>query len=414
MRWKISFILIAILTFKSIAEIDPSTGSFILENTDLKTNEALTALEIKRYYNHRIKGSGIFGKNWCSNLDERVAHKNSVIRITRCGQSTGLIFSKIADYFSTATGAEIVKVLPANSGFIRITSDRVYSYNENGQLAAIALKKSFAEPYVRLYFNKFDLISKIVHNNKYHYIFKTDPAEKLVVSITGPGDIKLVYTYNGNSRLVSATTVWNKTIRYNYDKLNRLSQYEVSGRNNLIEYDTENFVKSVTDAKGCNSKLKYKLSVANQRLETTIDSSCGQPVNYATNKSPVFFKNRKNISQVSRAPASISPLIADISFGWKKVIEAGHQWDYFEDKLGLITAVRHSELSTKKVQKLNLKYNQQRISEINLDDKGGIRFIYHKNVFANLLYLDRAQKSNETLGLYARFIAVAARNINVK
>lgn len=414
MRWKISFILIAILAFKGIAEIDPSTGSFTLEHTDLKTNEALTPLEIKRYYNHKIKSNGIFGKNWCSNLDERVTHKKAVILITKCGQPTGLIFSKVADYFATATGAEVVKELPAKSGYIRITTNRVYSYNEKGQLAAIAIKKSFAEPYVRIYFNKLGLISKIVHNDKYHYIFKYEPVEKSVVSITGPGGLNLVYTYIGNSYLASATSVWKKTIRYSYDKSNRLTQFGVAGSNNLVEYDAQNFVNTIKDAGGCVSKLQYKMSMASQHLETTIENSCGQGLNYATNKSPVFLKNRQKISQLSRVPASISPLIADVKIGWKNVMEAGHQWDYFENKTGLISEVRYSDLGTKKIQKLKLIYDQQRISEISLDDGGGIYFIYRNDVFADMLYLDRADKSNETLGLYARFISVVARNINVK
>ena len=414
MRIMLVFIFTGMLALSAIADIDPSTGSFILEHTDLKTNEALTSLEIKRYYNHKIKNGGIFGKNWCSNLDERLVHQNGVILITRCKQVTGQVFTKVTDYFSTASGAEVIKVLPKNSGYFRITSDRVYSYNENGQLAAIALKKSFAEPYMRLFFNKKGLISKIVHNDKYHYLFDFEPVEKIVKSITGPGNIKLSYAYNGNSYLVSATSAWNKTINYNYDDLNRLNSTGLGGKNSQVKYDAQNFVQSITDTGNCTSKLLYKLNLAGQRIETNIESSCGPAVSYATDKSPVFFKNRKNTSQGYRKPAALSSPLIDLKIGWKNVTDGGHSWDYFEDKLGLITEIRLRDSATKKIRKLKIKYEQQRVSEIRLDDQGGIKFIYNQSVFANMLYLDRAGKSNETLGLYARFIAAAARNMNVE
>lgn len=408
----ITLALITILTQPSFAEINPLTGEFTLTQIDLQTKEMLYPFKIARNYNHRSKGKGFFGNKWCSLLDETLQREQNTVLISLCEQNTQAVFGKTGTYFVNKDGTEIVKMLEKNKGFIRISQNYVYTYNKNGQLFSIAVKQNYEKPFLKIFHLENGLIEKIVYNSKYHYLFFYDLDKKVITRIRGPNNIDITYSYKENTILSSVTNAWNKKTSYIYDEKDRITSLKLPDeKESHIYYDSEqDMVTRIEDANGCISSASYRVNVQTTTILTQYGNSCKNTDTFTSEKSPIFYKNRKTAQQISKKPAKLNKNLLNTSRGWKKITSGKTRWDYYENEIGNVTQIKETDYTENKTRFLSVDYSNQKIVQIKLAGISAVSIKYFKTKPVGLAAekIDKTTSSYKALAVFSRFLLAKA------
>lgn len=374
------FFIILFVGVTSFAEINPISGELTFNTIDLVTKDALTPFKIQRQYNHKIKSFGIFGNNWCSQLEETVVRANAGLEIRKCGQTTASVFAKVEDGYANSTGTEVMKELPKNTGYMRIADEYIFGYNEQGLLSAIALKNQYEKPFIRIYYNKHGMIDRVVHSGKQQYFFTYAKTEKVVEKIEGPKKLRVLYSYDKNNNLTSVENAWGKKLTYGHDQQWRISTFTLpNGRKHTVTYDGKmDAVTKITDNNNCGHEFIYKMNVNNASLNTTVKDLCGKTSSeFSSASSPLFSKHRYDTNSLYRAPTAINnELLAD-NKGWKTIENKGVRWEYQENSLGYVNQIKKTNLTTKSKKTLTTKYVNERLVELELKGESKVSFKYN-------------------------------------
>ena len=378
MKNKIFFITLFV-GFSVFAEVNPISGELSFNTTDLITKEALTPFRIQREYNHKRKSFGIFGNNWCSQLEETVVRANAGLEIRKCGQVTSSVFAKVEDGYANSTGTEVMKELPNNAGYMRISDKYIFGYNDQGHLSLIALKSQYEKPFVRIYYNKYGMIDRVVHNGKQHYFFTYAKTEKVVEKIEGPKKIKVLYSYDKNNNLTSVENAWGKKLTYSHDNQWRITGFTLpDGSQHTVTYDAKlDAVSKLTDNNNCGREFTYKMNMNSALLNSTVKDICGQSTSeFSSASSPLFSKHRVEKDSLFRAPTAINENLLDATTGWKTINTKEARWEYQENSLGYVSEIKKTNLATKTKKTLTTKYINERLVELELKGESKVNFKY--------------------------------------
>lgn len=403
----LAFIFFGLTAF---AEVNPISGELTFDVIDILTKEAITPFKIQRMYNHKRKTYGIFGNNWCSQIEETVVRSNAGFEIRNCGQTTASVFIKVDGGYTNSDGSEIMQELPNNAGYMRVTDQFVYGYNDQGQLAVISLKSKVKEPIVRVYFNKFNMIDRIIHLGKKHYVFTFVKGEKVVEKIEGPQKIKATYKYDKNYNLITVENAWGKKLAYSYDAVGRINKFTLpEDKTQSVVYDDKlDAVKKIVDAKDCGLELNYNMNVKTAALITTVNDNCAKKnFEFASESSPLFQKHRFDVKSLFRAPTAIkSDLLADAKT-WKTILKDDIRWEYQENEFGYVSQVKRTNIHTKKQKVLSTKYENERLVELELKGEGKITFKYSGGTLSAI-----DAKNYAAFNLYTEFLLAKNGAIN--
>lgn len=373
------FLLILFFGAVAFAEVNPISGELILDTMDLVTKEAVTPFKIQRQYNHKIKSFGIFGNNWCSQLEETVVRTNTGLEIRKCGQVTSSVFAKVEDGYANSAGTEVMKELPNNAGYMRIAGTYIFGYNDQGLLSLIALKSQYEKPFIRIYYNKYGMIDRVVHHGKQHYFFTYAKTEKVVEKIEGPKKIRILYNYDKNNNLTAVENAWKKKLTYGHDDQWRINSFTLPDESKyVVTYDKKlDAVSKLADGKNCGREFTYKMNVNNALLNTTVKDICGKTTSeFNSTSSPLFSKNRFDKASLYRAPTGISEKLLSATDDWKKINTKDIRWEYQENNLGYVSQIKKIVLATKAEKNLTTKYVNERLVELELKGESKVNFKY--------------------------------------
>lgn len=383
--------------FAAIAEVNPISGELTFDTTDIITKEVLTPFKIERQYNHKRKSYGMFGNNWCSQIEETIVRANSGFEIRKCGQTTASIFSKAEGGYANNSGTEIIQELPNGSGFMRVGSENIVVYNEQGQLSLIARKNNPEKPFIRIYFNKFNMIDRVVHNGTDHYFFTFAKTEKVLEKLTGPKKIQVTYSYDKNNNLIGVENAWGKTLTYSYDDQGRVNAFTIpTGEKHKVTYDTKiDAVSKVTDTKNCGFDFSYQMDLNTATVKSVVKNICDKTTQeFGSASSPLFAKHRMDKEALFRTPASINSKLLKTSKGWQTITSKGLRWEYLEDNLGNVSQIKQTRLANKRKKTILTKYKNERLIEIELVGNGKVFFKYKNGKLDAMESADQKQKNS--------------------
>lgn len=370
------------------AEINPINGELSFNTIDIVTKEALTPFKIERQYHHKRKSFGIFGNNWCSQIEETLVRANQGFEIRKCGQTTPSVFSKVEGGYANSAGTEIIQELPNGAGHMRVGSENIIVYNEHGQLSLISRKNNPEKPFIHIYFNKHNMIDRVVHKGTDHYFFTFAKTENVVEKITGPKKIQVSYTYDKKNNLVNVVNAWGKTLTYEYDEKNRVSAFTIpTGEKHVVTYDAKlDVVKKVSDGKECGLDFSYDMDMNTATLKSTVKDICQKTTEeFISASSPLFSKHRMDKDALFRKPASInSNLLKTPAKGWQSITSNGVLWEYLEDNSGNISQIKQTRLFNKSKKTINTKYKNERLIELEMDGNSKVIFKYKNGKLDNI------------------------------
>jgi YD repeat-containing protein len=371
--------LILFVGFSAHAEVNPLSGELTFDTVDLVTKEAMTPFKIQRQYSHKRKSYGIFGNNWCSQLEETVVRANAGLEIRKCGQTTASVFAKVPGGYANSAGTEIIQELPNGTGYLRVGSEYVFGYNEQGQLSLISRKNNPEKPFIHMYFNKYGMIDRVVHKGTDHYFFTFAKTEKVLEKITGPKKLQVTYSYDKNNNLLSVQNAWGKNLAYGYDPQGRINSFSLpNGEQHSVTYDPKlDAVSKLADTKNCGYEFSYLMDLNTAALKSTVKDVCGKSTQeFVSTSSPLFSKHRMDKDSLFRAPASINENLLKMTNGWQSITSKGVKWEYLEDTSGNVTQIKQTRLLNKRKKTLNTKYKNERLIELELVGSSKVFFRY--------------------------------------
>ena len=391
------------------AEVNPLSGELTFDSIDIVTKEALTPFKIQRQYSHKRKSFGIFGNNWCSQLEETVVRANAGLEIRKCGQTTASVFAKVDGGYANSAGTEVMQELPKGSGYMRVTADYVFGYNEHGQLALISRKNNPEKPFIHIYFNKYNSIDRVVHNGKDHYFFTFAKTEKVLEKITGPKNLVSLYAYDNNNNLVTVRNAWGKKLTYAYDSQGRVSEFTLpSGEKHTVTYDIKlDVVSKLSDKQNCGYEFNYLMDLNSASLKSTVKDICGKSTQeYFSTSSPLFAKHRMDKDSLFRKPASINEKLQKSSGGWQTINSKGVKWEYLEDTAGNVTQIKQTRLLNKRKKTLNTKYQNERLIELELVGSSKVFFRYKNGKLEKMEVAEQGPKHKryDAFDLFTEFL----------
>ncbi|AZZ38121.1 hypothetical protein CIK05_15370 [Bdellovibrio sp. qaytius] len=391
------------------AEVNPISGELTFDTVDLVTKEALTPFKIERQYSHKRKSFGLFGNNWCSQLEESVVRGNVGLEIRKCGQTTASVFAKVDGGYANSAGTEIMQELPNGSGYMRVASENIFVYNEHGQLSLISRKNNPEKPFIHIYFNNSNMIDRVVHNGTDQYFFTFAKTEKLLEKITGPKKLKVLYTYDKNNNLLSVVNAWGKKLSYNYDKQGRVNAFTLpDGDNHSVTYDAKiDVVSKLTDNGNCGYEFAYLMDINTAELKSTVKDICAKTSQeFYSASSPLFSKHRMDKDALFRKPASINEKLLKVDKGWQSITAKGVKWEYLEDTAGNVSQIKKTGLLNKSKKTLNTKYQNERLVELELVGSSKVLFKYKNGKLDKMEVSEQGPKNRryDAFDLFTEFL----------
>lgn len=363
----------------AFAEVNPLSGELTFDTVDLITKEALTPFKIERQYSHKRKSYGIFGNNWCSQLEETIVRANAGLEIRKCGQTTPSVFAKVPGGYANSAGTEIIQELPKGAGYLRVAAEYIFGYNEQGNLSLISRKNNPEKPFIHIYFNKYGMIERLIHKGTDHYFFNFAKTEKVLESVIGPKKIKVLYSYDKNNNLLTVQNAWGKKLAYSYDSQGRVNSFSLpSGETHAVIYDSKlDVVTKLADSKNCGLEFNYLMDFNTAALKSTVKDICKKSTQeFVSSSSPLFSKHRMDKDSLFRAPAEINENLMKSANGWQSITSKGVKWEYLEDNSGNISQIKQTRLLNKRKKTLNTKYKNERLVELELVGSSKVFFKY--------------------------------------
>ncbi|WP_415063172.1 DUF6531 domain-containing protein [Bdellovibrio sp.] len=268
-------LLASMIVPPALAVVDTSSGSFIHSWVDYEGKGLDLNIKLERTYNSRSNSKGWFGFGWCSDLETAITVSENSIAVNHCGSGEEVVFQKTGTVFkSPKTHDGIFK--RSGSSYVRTFADGTTEmYSSSGKLSEIRKH----DDYIALKYNEQGMIKSLQDSGGRIVTTETDQ-NGFITSITAhlpqKGGQKqkekiAEYTYK-DANLVSATNSWGNTYTYSYDKEHNLTKAVWPGNNFAeIEYNSNDWVKSLKGTNICTEDYAYKVDGAKKPPRYTVD-----------------------------------------------------------------------------------------------------------------------------------------------
>jgi len=336
-----------------LAEVNLATGQYYHhEKVSLAKGVYLTLT-----YNSGNQFKGLWGKNWCSNLDQAINVKTK--KLIYCGQKKNSISVKNNK----------------NLYHYQLGSKK-YFFSKNGKL----MRACFSNKCFNLKFNTKIITMKQKENN-----IKLIRNNRGYVTFLNSGKYKYTFYYKNKvlNRLKQDRPFNLKKYFYESNKLVKLENSK--GQHLNIKYK-HNMVKSVIDSKGCVEKFNYT-RLTSKKIETHTENSCQNRKqafvydffsdykikrlkNIKNDDTFVFDKNQKLVKKTDFENT-------DVIFGKNKkinIIKKGNESAKVNyDRSSQVVSINYSE---NKKNNVNFEYENKKIKKIKTQSKFIAKFNY--------------------------------------
>ncbi len=256
----------------SVGGVNVTNGNLNLSANDVNLAARGLPLKINRSYNSQSVETGVLGKGWQFDFEQRLIFEGNNIRwISPDGQQ----FTYIGDGNGNFTPPANTKVTLTKSdpllGSVTYTikdkNNLKVVFDDDGHLKEVADR----------------------NGNKVTYSYTNSK----LTTISDPSGRNTALTYNADNKLQSITDFANRTVSYTYT--NGLLSSFTDARNNVttLTYDANQRLAEARDAR--NNTMKYEYDTSNRVIRITDPKEANQP----TPKSTLFTYNSSTQTSVT-------------------------------------------------------------------------------------------------------------------
>lgn len=238
--------------------VNPATGTLTETSDDVHVNGPGVPFDFVRTYNSRDTDSGIFGVGWSSTYEASLSFPDSSTVVYRSGDGQQSTFVKIpfGPWYGIGIPAQLAKVDDGGGDYhwtLASTDQRVFSFNEAGQLTSIAPR--FTAP------------TTLSHNGSGQLTDITDAAGR---------DIQLGYNLAG--LLTSVTLPDTRSVGYSYTSGRLTGVTDLRGKSWTLSYDANGYLDSIEDP---NSHYPMRATLNSSGQVTSEENANGDSTTYA-------------------------------------------------------------------------------------------------------------------------------------
>jgi YD repeat-containing protein len=208
--------------------INLTTGNTYITQTDLSVPGLGGGLFLTRTWNSILPApqmayGGMFGKNWRSNLEERLIY-NSPDKFLKATKADGAVWSFATEtassqigYRTIAPANELTRVTSGDTTYTLVAKDgtRKLFDSTTGLLTSILDRNGNATQFAYDTANRLTTVTDAAA--RHLYFNYPDASATLVSSVTSDVGITLTYTYDSQGRLSRVTKQDNTTVAFDYD-----------------------------------------------------------------------------------------------------------------------------------------------------------------------------------------------------
>ena len=238
--------------------VDPVSGNFSTDLTDISVAEPGPALALSRSYNAQSVVSGSFGPKWSFSWDTRVdPMSNAGTTNVIWGDGRVDAYERSGDTYTPAAG-NFAALVAEGSGFRVVLKDATtYHFDFGGRLTSVV---DDAGNTLNVAHAVNGDVSSVSDDAGRSLTFTRDAAG-LITSATDPAGNEWTYGYSAAGDLTSVADPAGGTVHYEYDAQHRmLSATDATGNITVANtYDSSDRVLTQTDALGKVSTFSYDL-----------------------------------------------------------------------------------------------------------------------------------------------------------
>ena len=236
--------------------VDPASGNFSIDLTDVSVPEPGLGLEVQRSYNSQSQLSGSFGPKWSFTWDTDIVPESGV-GTTDINWGDGRIdaYTKNGKSFEPAPG-NFVTLTSNESGYVATLKDgTTYTFDSSGALESVSDAHGNT---LAVTHDSNGRVSKVTDEAGRSLTFVRN-SEGLITSVTDPAGNLTTYAYSRAGDLASVTAASGGTVHYTYDSQNQmLTASDGDGHVTVTNvYDENGRVIEQTDATGHTTKFSY-------------------------------------------------------------------------------------------------------------------------------------------------------------
>jgi YD repeat-containing protein len=285
---------------RSRADVDPATGSFTSVKVDLLEPVGSLNLDVRRFYRSSSPIIGVFGRGWCSILDEKLTIHKTDARFRFCGDGTETLFplqapsqkpgQASAEQIAHGSRKSIL-ISMHHQFYLNLGDGQRRVFNRDGELIKlIGVSGDWIE------FHRTNTTAEIRTSTLKNFRLQFGGEGRLTKITSGTQAIS--YAYAGpllTSVKFENGSVAPSTESYAYDRDGRLAAVVSSGtplKTERVHYAKSGFVTSVAHD-GCEENLNYQAD--GLALRTTVALSCGGKITAERSYISKFSRDRKSL-----------------------------------------------------------------------------------------------------------------------
>ncbi len=239
------FVFVFFLALSTMAEVKKEFGEFKTVHTEQLRNQPI----LQRHYSSRSLFKGVFGFNWCSQLDYKITVSDNEMSVFDCEAGKHIVFKKInVDRFHSV---DLQNDLVVENGWIRFDRSPLTLYfSKDGRLSHWTASSS-------------DSVHVIYKGNSATQL-RTTKSGVLDVTYGKDGLVKSVgksFSYEYNQGLLRAVLKDGKSIwRYQYDEFLNMTLWRGPSSSEEMKYDSEwDRIVYLKDKNDCRFRYQYEL-----------------------------------------------------------------------------------------------------------------------------------------------------------
>lgn len=240
------FLFVFIVAASTMAEVKKEFGEFRTTHTDQIKNQSV----IQRHYSSRTLFKGVFGFNWCSDLDYKITIKESEMSLFDCEIGKHLIFKIVHPAYYLNSEYDLSLAVKNNQILYR-RFKTTYFFSRDGRLSHWTAPSIPSPVYI------------IYQNNKIHRLL-LQPFGSLTMVFSKEDlvtSIGKIATYDYTQGMLTKVTLNKKTIwRYQYDDFLNMTLWRGPSSSEVMKYDSEwDRIVYLKDKDECRFRYQYQI-----------------------------------------------------------------------------------------------------------------------------------------------------------
>tara|TARA_B110001454_G_C12723272_1_gene436197 strand:+ start:36152 stop:37051 length:900 start_codon:yes stop_codon:yes gene_type:complete len=240
------FIYIFFIAATAMADVKKEFGEFLITHSEKTEKQIL----VSRHYSSRSLYKGVFGFNWCSNLDYKINMSDDEMSLFDCELSKRVTFKRISP--NQFENKENQLKLSIKDHLIQYEKSTItYFFSMDGQLSHWTAV-SFENPVYVIYKNG---KAHLLMNKKFGSLELKSSGDGLILKI----GTEISYEYTQG--LLKKVTQSKKTLwQYQYDEFLNMTLWRSPSSFEAMKYDSEwDRITELKDKENCRFRFQYEV-----------------------------------------------------------------------------------------------------------------------------------------------------------